>query len=46
LLHELIALLDNHGGASNKALSHTVVRLLPFFSMACQGGHEIHTESD
>lgn len=46
LLHELIALLDKHGGASNKALSHTVLRLLPFFSMACQGGHEIHTESD
>ncbi len=46
LLHELIALLASHGGTSNKALAHTVVRLLSFFSMACQGGHEIQTQSD
>lgn len=46
LLHELIALLDCYGGISNKALAHTVVRLLPFFSMASKGGHEIRTESD
>ena len=46
LLHELIDLLASQGGAANKALAHTVVRLLPFFSMACQGGQEIRTESD
>ena len=46
LLHELIDLLARHGGTANKALAHTVVRLLPFFSMACKGGHEIRTESD
>jgi hypothetical protein len=46
LLHELIALLASHGGTANKALTNTVVRLLPFFSMACRGGHEITTQSD
>lgn len=46
LLHELIDLLASHGGMAHKALAHTVVRLLPFFSMACKGGHEIRTESD
>lgn len=46
LLHELIALLDSHGGTANKALTHTIVRLLPFFSMASQGGHTIRAESD
>ena len=46
LLHELIDLLASQGGTANKALAHTVVRLLPFFSMACKGGHEIRTESD
>ena len=46
LLHELIALLAINGGSANKSLVNTVVRLLPFFSMASQGGHEIRTQSD
>ncbi len=46
LLHELIALLACHSSTSNNALTNTVVRLLSFFSMACQGGHEIRTQSD
>ena len=46
LLHELIALLAINGGSANKSLVNSVVRLLPFFSMASQGGHEIRTQSD
>ena len=46
LLHELIDLVACHGGTANKALAHTVMRLLPFFSMASKGGHAIRTESD
>ena len=46
LLHELIALPAINGGSAKKSLVNTVVRLLPFFSMASQGGHEIRTQSD
>ena len=44
LVHELIDLLDTD--KQNKLLVLTVVRLLPFFSRAHRGKHEIRCVSD
>lgn len=44
LVHELIELLD--ADRQNKLLVLTVIRLLPFFSRAHRGKHEIRSASD
>lgn len=46
LVHELIELLWTNGGFQNKALSHLVIRLLPFFSAAYRNAEDIKCTSD
>ena len=46
LTHELIELLSENGGSSNKDLSRLVLSLLPFFSLACRNGEQIRCSSD
>ena len=46
LVHELIDLLAANGGAANKALLSTVVRLLTFFCSAYRNNQEVSCSSD
>jgi hypothetical protein len=46
IVHELIDLLTSNGGLQNKPLAATVIRLLPFFSIAKKNEQEIRCSSD
>lgn len=46
LLHEVLSLLEQAGGLSNKPVAHSIMRLALFFNYAIRSGSEITTMSD